>query len=172
MIYWRVMTRSWLCRFLLETRKSDGSPYPPTSLRSLLCGLNHVLQKNKAPFSVLDKADHRFRDILKTLDSLSSDLHRQGVGAVKQSAKVIDPVHEGLFWQKGLLGYSSPKTLQRAVFFYVGLNFVLRGVQEQYDFVPFQFTRFPQDMSVYDSSVYYEYVELVSKNNQHRFKDM
>ena len=162
----------WLCRFLLEARKSNGSPYPPASLRSLLCGLNRVLQKNKAPFSVLDKTNHRFRDLLKTLDSLSSDLHRQGVGAVKQSAKVIDPVHEGVFWQKGLLGYSPPKILQRTVFFYVGLNFVLRGVQEQYDLVPLQFTRVPEDTSVYDSSVYYEYVELVSKNNQHRFKDI
>ena len=81
-------------------------------------------------------------------------------------------MHKGVFWQKGLLGYSSPKTLQRAVFYYVGLNFVLRGVQEQYDLVPLQFPRVPQDTSVYDSSVYYEYVELVSKNNQHRFKDI
>ena len=32
------------CRFALETRKSDGSPYPPASLRSLVCGLNRVLQ--------------------------------------------------------------------------------------------------------------------------------
>ena len=87
----------WLCRFLMETRKSDGSLYPPASLRSLVCGLNRVLQKNKAPFSVVDKSDHRFQDLLKTLDSLSSKLHRQGVGAVKQSAKVIDPKHEDIF---------------------------------------------------------------------------
>ena len=162
----------WLCRFLMETRKSDGSPYPPASLRSLVCGLNRVLQRNKVPFSVMDKADHRFRDLQKTLDSLSSELHRQGVGAVKQSAKVIDPKHEDMFWQKGLLGYSSPKVLQRTVFFYIGLHFVLRGVQEQYDLVPLQFTREPRDQSVYNSTVYYEYVELVSKNNQHRFKDI
>ena len=63
-IYWPELVSKWVCRFLLETRKSDGSPYPPASLRSLVCGLNRVLQKNKAPFSVLDKADHRFRDIL------------------------------------------------------------------------------------------------------------
>ena len=124
----------WLCRFLMETRKNDGSPYPPASLRSLVCG---VLHKNKAPSSVIDKSDHRF---LKTLDSLSNKLHRQGVGAVKQSAKLIDPKHEDIFWQKALLGYSSPKILQHMVFFYVGLNIVLRGVQEQYDLVPFQFT--------------------------------
>ena len=68
-----------------------------------------------------------------------------------------------------LLSQSSPT---HSIFFYVGLNFVLRGVQEQYNLVPLQFTRVPQDRRVYDSSVYYEYVELVSKNNQHRFKDI
>lgn len=31
---------------------------------------------------------------------------------MKQSAKVTDPKHEDTFWQKGLLGYSSPKILQ------------------------------------------------------------
>ena len=140
----------------------------------MICGLNRVLQRNKAPFSVVDKNDHRFRDLIKTLDSLSSDLHRQGVGAVKHNAKVIDPKHEDVFWREGLLGYSSPKVLQLTVFcfFYVGLNFVLRGVQEQYDLVPLQFIQVPQDRLVYDSSVYYKYVEFVSKNNQHRFKDI
>ena len=162
----------WLSRFVLETRKTDGSSYPPATLRSLVSGLNRVLQSNKAPFSVLDKSDHRFRDLLKTLGSVSSELHRQGVGATKHSAEVIDPKHEDIFWEKSLLGYSTPKVLQHTVFFYVGLNFVLRGVQEQYDLVPHQFTRIPQDRNVYDASVYYEYVELVSTNNQHRFKDI
>ena len=49
---------------------------------------------------------------------------------------------------------------------------MLRGVQEQHDLVPHQFTCVPRDVRVYDSSVYYEYVEFVSKNNQHRFKDI
>ena len=118
---------------------------------------------NKAPFSVMDKADHRFRDLQKTLDSLSSELHRQGVGAVKQSAKVIDLKHDDMFWQKGLLGYSSPKVLQRTVFFYIGLHFVLRGVQEHYDLVPLQFTQEPRDQSVYNSTVYYKYVTAYRK---------
>ena len=38
--------------------------------------------------------------------------------------------------------------LQHTGFFYVGLNFVLRGVQEQYDLVPSQFVRFPQDKRI------------------------
>ena len=35
-----------------------------------------------------------------------------------------------------------------------------------------QFRRFPSEVSVYDTSTYYEYTELISKNNQHRFKDL
>ena len=41
----------WLCLFVMEIWKSDGSQYPP-ALRSLLSGVNYVLQKNTAPFSI------------------------------------------------------------------------------------------------------------------------
>ena len=145
----------------------DGSCYPPSSLRCLVCGLNRVLRKIKHPFLVYD----RFHDLLKMLDSLSSELHRQGVGAIKHSAKVIDPKHEDVFWQEGLLLLSQSSSTY-SVSFYVGLNFVLRGVQEQYDLVLHQFTCVTQNRRVYNSSVYYEYVQFVSKNNQHRFKDI
>ena len=162
----------WLCCFVLETRKTDGSAYPPASLRSLVSGLNRELQRNEAPFSVLDKSDSRFRDLLRTLDSVTCKLHKDGVGVVKHSARVITVEHEDVFWEKGVLGYSTPRTLQRTTFFYIGLNFALRGVQEQHDLVPSQFHRVPEDNSVYDESVYYEYHEFMSKNNQHRFKDI
>ena len=66
----------------------DGSVYPPATLRSLVSGLNRILHSNRAPFSVLDKGDPRFRDLLKTLDTLTSELHRLGIGATKNSAKV------------------------------------------------------------------------------------
>ena len=94
----------WLCCYVMETRKTDGSVYPLATLRSLVSGLNRVVQSNKAPFSILDKSDHRFRDLLKTLDSLSSELHSQGIGATKNSAEVIDPKHEDII----ILGEISP----------------------------------------------------------------
>lgn len=34
----------WLCHFVMETRKTDGSKYPLSTLRSLVGGLNRVLQ--------------------------------------------------------------------------------------------------------------------------------
>ena len=77
----------WLCQFVIETRKTDGSPYPPSTLRSLISGLNQVLQNNQAPFSVLDKGDYRFCNLLKTLDSLSSELHSAGIGLLRTVLK-------------------------------------------------------------------------------------
>ena len=162
----------YLCLYVLETRKEDGTQYPPSTLRVLVSGLNRVLQQNKAPFSVLDKSNPNFRDLLKTLDSVSSNLHRDGIGVYKDSANVITADHEQLFWDRGLLGMTSPKQLQETAFFYMGLNFVLRGIQEQYNLVPSQLQRVPPDYYTYDSSVYYEYTEFISKNNQHRFKDI
>ncbi len=162
----------FLCLFVLETRKEDGSSYPPATLRSLLSGVNRELQRNGAPFSILDKHDLRFRELSNTLDVVSSTLHREGVGAERKSASVITIEHETLFWEMGLLGFSSPRILQKSVFFYLGLHFALRGIQEQYDLVPQQVSRFPPDTTVYDSSVYYQYTEFISKNNQHRFKDV
>ena len=156
----------------METRREDGNLYPPSTLYSLLSGINHVMQSNKVPFSVLDRSNVHFRELLNTLDTLSSQLHKDGVGVTRHSAPVITPEHEELFWEKGLLGYSSPKVLQHTVFFYMGLNFVLRGIQGQHDLVQSQLERVPADVDVYNDSVYYRYIEFISKNNQHRFKDI
>ena len=75
-------------------------------------------------------------------------------------------------WEKGVLSFATPKTLQYAVFFYVGLHFSLRGGQEQRDLKVDQVRRHPPDISLYDENTYYEYVESIAKNNQHRFKDI
>ncbi len=117
--------------------------HPPATLRSLLSGLNRELQRNRVPFSVLDKHNLWFHESFNTLDHVSSTLHREGVGAERKSAAVIEFEHENVFWETGLLCCSSPRALQKTVFIYHGLHFALRGVQEQYDLVPHQFSHFP-----------------------------
>ena len=162
----------WLCRFTLETRQENGEPYPPKTIYLLLCGLYRVCKANGLPFNFLDKADSRFRDLHCTLDSLFSTLHVQGIGAEKKSAPVITIEDEDLMWEKGVLSSSTPRSLQYAVFFYVGIHFSLRGGQEQRNLTVAQVRRNPLDVTLYDANTYYEYVEFISKNNQHRFKDI
>ena len=158
--------------FVLEARAKDGKKYPPATIRCILSALSRIYKESKAPFFILDKANPAFQELHLTLDRVTSDLYREGIGVSKKSAIVIPFEHENLFWEKQLLGYSTPKALQRAVFFSVGLNFVLRGVQEHHDLQLQQLSRHPPDTSVYSEAVYYQYTEFISKNNQHRFKDV
>lgn len=167
---------SIICKYLryfaLEARSQDGKKYPPSTIRCILSALNIIYKESKAPFSILDKANPAFRELHLTLDRVTSDLYREGIGVSKKSAEVIPFEHENLFWEKQLLGYSTPKALQRAVFYCIGLNFILRGVQEHHDLQLQQLSRYPPDTSVYSEDVYYQYTEFISKNDQHRFKDI
>ena len=108
-----------------------------------------------------------------TLDFVCSQLHTEGVGAFKKSARVISNEDEDMLWETTVVSFQSPKSLQNLLFFYTGLHLCLRGVQEHHDLKVHQFRRHPEvDTKKYDDSTYYEYVELISKNNQHRFKDI
>ena len=119
------LDREALCKytryFVLELRKKDGRPYPPSSIHCILCGLNRVLKENGVPFLIMNKGDQAFRELFLTLDTVTSSLHREGVGAMKAKASVISYEHEAIFWEKKLLGYDTPQSLQRAVFLEWGL---------------------------------------------------
>ena len=43
-----------LQHFIMETGNTNGEPYPPATLQSLLSGINHILKANKAPFSIFN----------------------------------------------------------------------------------------------------------------------
>ena len=154
-----------------EQIELDGDKYLPSSIRSLLSGIGRELADNKVPYNTLDGNDHRFQDLNCTLDTINSQLHHDGVGVSVKKAEVITKEVEQLCWDKGTLGISSPTVLQHTIFFYLGLHFVLRGVQEQHDLLVKQLQRIPSDYSVFNNSVYYEYTEFISKNNLHRFSD-
>ena len=97
-----------LCCYVLETRRENGSHYPPGTMRSLLSDL---MQHSKAPFSVFDKNNLRFRDLMHTLDAISSDLHRQGIGAQRKHASVITVDDENVLWEQGKFCDASPRVL-------------------------------------------------------------
>ena len=78
-----------LCKFVLKTRNSSGQQYPPATIRSLLSWLNHIFKEKKAPFSILDKDDPQFHDLHWTMDSVSSKLHKKGIGTEHKHVSVI-----------------------------------------------------------------------------------
>ena len=55
----------------------------------MLSRLNRVLKENKAPFSVLDDQHPEFCELSKTLDVVSSSLHKEGIGAHQKNCVVV-----------------------------------------------------------------------------------
>ena len=153
----------WLCRFVQETRKIDGSRYPSSSIRSLLAAFQRIMHANKLPYRLFDLSDTRFLNLRNTLDTVSVSLRKEVIGANKTHAAVISSEDQKLMWESGVLGTDSPWTLVRAVFVITGLHFSLRGGQEHRDLSVDQFKRFPDD-SCYDANTYYEQEPIESND--------
>ena len=149
----------WLCRFVVEARRSDGKWYPSATLYQLLAGLLRYARSYSADFpNFLDKSDLRFCELRAACDNVARQLRKDGVGAEVKHAEVFTSEEEAKLWESGTIGITSPLALVRAVFFYVGKTLCLRGGQEQRDLKPSQFCR------KYDPDRYV-YVENGSKNH-------
>ena len=75
--------------------------------------------------------DPEFTPLKNVCNSLFKRLHNSGVGVDIKSTPVVSPDDEIKLWETGVLSMENPTGLLRAVFFYNGQNFCLRGGQEQ-----------------------------------------
>ena len=66
---------------------------------------------------------------------------RGRVGTEIRHSPAFTAAEEQALWAKGVLGCTNPKNLQRAVFFYIGKRFCVRGGEEQRRLGPSQFVR-------------------------------
>ena len=160
---------SYLCRYVMETRKENGEQYPPRTLFQLMCGLlRYMRDKKNDAFNILDEKNPDFVPLKKVMDSHFKQLHNDGIGTRQSQSEVISYEEEDLLWTRGVMGLDTPKKLVRTVFFYTGLNLCLRGGDEHRCLKVSQFCR----MTVNDPKnagqdiVCYEYTEHGSKNNK------
>ena len=58
-------------------------------------------------------------------------LHQEGVGTEIRHTPTFTAAEEQALWAKDVLGFTNPKNLQRAVSFYIGKRFCVRGCEEQ-----------------------------------------
>ena len=62
----------WLCRFVLEARKGDGTQYPAKSLYQILCGLyRHAKGQWEECPNFVDKSNVAFSELHATCDRLA-----------------------------------------------------------------------------------------------------
>ena len=120
-----------LCVCVNELRKEDGTEYTPRSLAQFIAGLQRYINDKKGCSIHLCNPDNpTFKPLHRTLDSCYRQLYTQGVGMKRNHAKILSNKEEEQLWDLGTVSTDSPTGLLRAVFFYNGLNFVLRGGQE------------------------------------------
>ena len=122
--------------------------------------LRYTRSKNKECPKFLDK-DTCFTELTDTCESVARQLREQGVSANVKHAEIITPEEE-LLLNSGVMGVHSPRALVRAVFYFVGKAFCLRGGTEQRCLKPSQFVR------EYNSDRY-TYTEKGSKNHRGGF---
>ena len=132
----------WLSRFVTEVRKKDGSPYPPRSIHLILSALQRkMLETNPSAPTFFDKGSPLFAELRIVCDYTYRELHSDGVGCEVKHTRTFSSDEEDKLWESVIIGVDTPKSLQFAVFFYVGKFFCLRGGEEQRRLGPSNFIR-------------------------------
>ena len=155
----------WIPRFVNEARRANGCAYPPRTINQLLAALQrYMLGENHLLPKFMDRHNAVFRPIHNACDSVYHSLHTSGVRTSVRHTSIISEEEESKLWECGILGTDNPKSLQRAVFYYVGKRFCIRGGEEQRRLGPSQFIRSSNPDCI-------TYFECGSKNNSGTLKD-
>ena len=154
---------NWLSTFFLEVRKGDGQPYCPRSLSSMLSGIHRYIQANSAHKVNIQQQEGEFKRLHTLLDNLYSQLHKQGIGTTKVQASIISTSQEQHLWMSNTFNDETPLGIINAVFYYNGINFVLRGGVEHRKLTIEQFF-FDCEENEGEILEYVEYTEFGSKN--------
>ena len=120
-----------LSKYVVETRKSNGDFYPPSTIHQLLCSiLRHMRNKNPSCPNFLDKKDCHFKQLHGTLDAYFHKLYSQRVGRQTNYIEILSSEEEDKLWNEGVMSTNTPIGLQNAAFFVVGKVFYLCGGQK------------------------------------------
>ena len=120
-----------LCHFIPEVTKVKGDgPYPGRTLYEMIVAIQKYLKINKMNWKLVD-ADE-FCDLNTVLDNVMQERTAMNVGVVKKQVQVISYETENSLWQAGILGEDTPDKLRNTVLFLIGINMLLRAVEEHY----------------------------------------
>lgn len=118
----------WLYVYIVEIRSKDGSRYPPRTIYALLCGILREMRAANADYPNFLNKDYAYFHV--SLDNLLRSLRKDGFVAASSHAEGISTDEENILWDSGVLNVDSPLGLLRAVFYYCGKCFCLRGGEE------------------------------------------
>lgn len=149
-----------LSNFISEVRNKKGGDYPAKTKHEIITSIQKYMEINCRKRRLLDA--ETFPMLYYALDVSMKESSRQGLGMKAKAAAEISYNQEETLWNKNVLGKDDPKSLQRAVFFVIGVQFGIRGGREHRNLTIDNF-RFLTDG---DGHEYLEYQECITKTNQ------
>ena len=73
-----------------------------------------------------------FEELRIVLDNVMRERTQANVGVITKQADIISYEAEETLWSKGILGEDTPDKLRNTVLFLLGMNVLLRAVEEHY----------------------------------------
>ncbi|XP_005994024.1 uncharacterized protein LOC102346282 [Latimeria chalumnae] len=121
----------WLCRFVTEVRRKDGTAYPPSTLMQLVCCIQRYLREEckRARVDFFNKFNSAFAELRATLDARIKQLHDKGYGLAKRQAQPYSTRDEERLWEL-VFSRGDAKGLTYLMYFYNCKVFGLRSAAE------------------------------------------
>ena len=120
-----------LCRFVPEVTKSRGEgPFPGKTLYQMVVAIQKHLWVNHIFWQLIEGIE--FVETKTVLNNVMMERTKMNIGVVPKQAEVITFEFEEKLWKLGVLGEDNPTKLRNTVLFLLGINCLLRAVEEHY----------------------------------------
>ncbi|XP_072348064.1 uncharacterized protein [Scyliorhinus torazame] len=146
----------WLCHFVEEVRRRDGSFYPPNSLRLLCCSILRYLRETckRLDIDFFNEYNMEYAAFRTTLDRQVRKLKQQGIGIVRKQAEPYSEEEEEKLWQI-VFKLRDARSYSYAVYFYLCKVFGVHAAAEHNKLMVDQFS--------FEADEIGEYLEFVAK---------
>ena len=114
-----------LSRFICETRKKDGSEFPPKTLKHIILIIQMYLNSKGHVYEFLD--DPEFHKLAMCVDNKMKENAKMGLGCTVRKAEPLDSKQVQQLWKSGVLGDDDPKKMSKTLLFLLGVNLALRA---------------------------------------------
>ncbi|XP_050409452.1 zinc finger MYM-type protein 3 [Patella vulgata] len=153
----------WMCRFVCEARRQDGSYYPALSLKSICIGIWRFICNTCTRYDLnfMDNNNNHFVNFRSTLDAVMKQLNSQGIGTHTKRADPVTRTDEQKLWDSGTFALNNSRGLLNAVYFYNCKVFGLRAADEHRNLEVSQFA-FGED----NKGEFVRFQGRKTKNNQ------
>ena len=120
-----------LCRFVPEVTKSRGEgPFPGKTLYQMVVAIQKHLWVNRIFWQLIEGIE--FVETKTVLNNVMMERSKMNIGVIPKQAEVITFEFEEKLWKLGVLGEDNPTKLRNTVLFLLGINCLLRAVEEHY----------------------------------------